>query len=355
MKDRLEKLFFAIVRILFFVLALLAIVTLIGAGIYLSKLYYDSFPKQTKEEIYIPNDPNVTFDGFKTKANDLLRREKAHREHIRQYVLNVVKNGSKGHGYEIKSMPGGLIGNNDADSVAVYIANGMSDNNQPKAYGACVACHGNGEENSRAPSLKELPIYNGIRGLIDNGQAKSEVYTNYPKEQRSEYDRYIDRVLLLINKYASKTIQKGAKRSYIVKYVQNQTNKYNSKYQELFKVQLENGLMKLDSFSTDQNNFITASMVSIKPISWKLYLEWFANNFAEQVAQETAKRSNIERENELRKQEAKDKALEARAKLTLVLTVAGGALVVFILATMLLVLIRIEFNTRYAGDQEKSS
>ncbi len=57
----------------------------------------------------------------------------------------VVKNGSKGMGYTMGDMPGGLVPDEaDIKAVSAYVANGMSGNPKGKEVfdTACVACHG---------------------------------------------------------------------------------------------------------------------------------------------------------------------------------------------------------------------
>jgi len=57
----------------------------------------------------------------------------------------VVKNGSKGTGYTMGDMPGGLVPDEaDIKAVSAYVANGMSGNTKGKEVFAavCVACHG---------------------------------------------------------------------------------------------------------------------------------------------------------------------------------------------------------------------
>ena len=347
MKDRIEKLFVSIVRILFFVVAVGAFIVLIASGIYLSKLAYDSFQKSTPKDYYQQKDPQVNFDKFETLADQMLQKTKTRKEDIRNYVLSVIQNGSEGHGYPIKTMPGKLIGSQMAEDVSLYIANNFQSK-KPDAFRACVACHGEDGQGAhgQSPDLRVLPIYNHLRSRINNSKPTHNSYAHYSKKQRNEFDQYIDRVLLLLNKYASKTSQPGAKRKVVVGYVQNETNKYNSNRQKLFKEQLEEGLKGLDKFSKHYQQFVSKSSVIIEPIPWQQYLKWYAEYFAKQVSREEAKEAEVQRRNEHREELAHEKAVRAREKLAFTLSVAGGALVVFILSTMLLILIRIERNTR---------
>ena len=348
MKGKLEILFVTIVRVLFFVVALGAFVVLIASGIYLSKLYYDSFPKATKQESYQPSPPHVEFNDFESFADQLLKQEKSRKEHIRVYVRNTIKNGSDGHGYTTKNMPGKLIGDTEADKVAIYIANGLRGE-KTKYFQACVACHGeDGRGNSgQSPDLYVLPIYHNIRARVDKGSATQKDYVNYPKQQRSDFDLYVDKLMLLLNKYASKTAQSGARRGIVTGYLNQELKKYNNEQETLFKKQLEAGVNNLDAFSRKYQDFVAKSSVEVHPILWQQYLKWFAEHFAEQVKEEREKVLETERVNARREALSQERASEARMKFTVVLSIAGGALLVFILATMLLILIRIEHNTRY--------
>ena len=348
MKDRIEKLFVSIVRILFFVVAVGAFIVLIASGIYLSKLAYDSFQKSTKKEYYQQKDPQVDFDKFEALADQIMHKTKTHKEEIRSYVLSVIQNGSEGHGYPIKKMPGKLIESQMAEEVSLYIANNFQSK-KPDAFRACIACHGEDGQGAygQSPDLHVLPIYNHLRNRINNSKATQSGYVKYSKKQRNEFDQYIDRILLLLNKYASKTAQPGAKRRVVVRYAIGETNKYNSDRQKLFKEQLEKGLKGLDKFSKHYQQFVSESSVIIEPIPWQQYLKWYAEYFAQQVSREEAKEAEVQRRNEHREELAREKAMRAREKLAFTLSVAGGALVVFILSTMLLILIRIERNTRH--------
>jgi len=355
MKETIEKLFFAIARILFFLVALGGFLVLIGSGVYLAKLYLDSLPKHVRQSSYLPKDPNVTFDLFETYADQQLAQIKNRRERIRQYVKTVVKNGSSGHGYGIKNMPGNLIPPEDADRVALYIANGLRDT-PPRAFRACSACHGeNGRgQNGKAPDLHTLPILTGVRGIQDEKKNHPDNRTQYTEAERSAYEKSLDRIVLLLNRYASKTRQSGAKREVIDRYLRQQLSLYDGNQKELFFQQLESGLEHLDGYAEKYLSLTKQTSVIIEPVIWQDYLKWFAQKFKEQIEEEKAKKAQIEAENNQRIHEAKLKEAQAREKIAYYLTIAGGALVVFLLATMLLVLIRIEYNTRNRDEEDLS-
>ncbi len=56
-------------------------------------------------------------------------------------VLDVINNGSKGLGYPMGDMPGGLASGDDAKAIAAYVANGLKGE-KPAAFSACTSCHG---------------------------------------------------------------------------------------------------------------------------------------------------------------------------------------------------------------------
>ncbi len=356
MKETIERLFFAIARILFFLVALGGFVILIGTGAYLSKLFYDSFPKKVQTDVYTPEDPNVTFETFRAYAQTQLDARKNRRERIRHYVKERIQNGSSGHDYTIKTMPGNLVSKVDAEAIALYIANDFHGN-PPAAFRACAACHGDDAQgkNGTAPSLHSLPILNGVRGRVTTQSTSGSRYAHATKAQRSAFEKFIDRIVLLVNKYASKTHQPGADRQTIVSYVKNATLRYSTDQTRLFWQQLEDGLHHLDHFSQTYRSFSAQSDVTIEPIQWQEYLKWFSSSFAEQVAEDAARQSNIKETNAQRQYAAQTKARHAREKINFYLMVAGGALVVFLLATMLLVLIRIEYNTRIEKHKKEST
>ena len=236
MKDRIEKLFVSIVRVLFFLVAVGAFIVLVTSGIYLSKLTYDSFQKTTQKDYYQQKDPQVSFGKFEVLADQMMQKTKTRKEDIRRYVLGMIRNGSKGHGYPVKTMPRKLIGSIMAEDVSLYIANSFQSK-KPDAFRACVACHGEDGQgaNGQSPDLHVLPIYNHLRSRINNSKTTHNSYVHYSKKQRNEFDQYIDRVLLLLNKYASKTSQPGVKRGVVVGYVQNEASKYGAGRQNFLK------------------------------------------------------------------------------------------------------------------------
>lgn len=56
-------------------------------------------------------------------------------------ILDVIKNGSDKRGCPMGMMPGGMATGKSAESIAVYVANGLKGK-APTAYAACTSCHG---------------------------------------------------------------------------------------------------------------------------------------------------------------------------------------------------------------------
>ncbi|SFO93175.1 cbb3-type cytochrome c oxidase N-terminal domain-containing protein [Hydrogenimonas thermophila] len=77
----------------------------------------------------------IAGDGMGGKAADLTVWGSA------AGVLETIKNGSKGLGYPMGEMPGGMLSGDAAKKVAEYVANGMKGE-QPAEFATCAGCHG---------------------------------------------------------------------------------------------------------------------------------------------------------------------------------------------------------------------
>ena len=79
-----------------------------------------------------------TADGMGGKAADLTKY--GHKAHI-EYV---VKNGSKGLGYQGGNMPAGLVSGDDVSVVADYVSGGLKDEGRGREIfiNSCASCHG---------------------------------------------------------------------------------------------------------------------------------------------------------------------------------------------------------------------
>lgn len=89
-------------------------------------------------------------DGINGKSQDLTHRMSE------EQILEVIKNGSKGLGYTMPSMPGGMARGEEAKKIAKYIHSGMKGK-APASYGVCAGCHGmDGKgNNGTSPNISE--------------------------------------------------------------------------------------------------------------------------------------------------------------------------------------------------------
>ncbi len=77
----------------------------------------------------------IAGDGMGGKAADLTVWGS------KEGVLETIKKGSKGLGFSMGEMPGGLLSGEAAEKVAAYVAGGMKGE-QPAEFAACAGCHG---------------------------------------------------------------------------------------------------------------------------------------------------------------------------------------------------------------------
>lgn len=343
----MEKLFFKIVHALIFIVALCAFLVIIALSVYSAKLYMDTKKSNIEKVEYVANKPAVSFGGFDRLAKEQLQNRLYIKENLKRYVLNVIENGSKGHGYPAGSMPSKLIKSGDANSTAVFVANKLKGD-KPISYEACAQCHGEDGKgmNGSSPSLIELPIYNNIRKKIDNGAATKGDYANMPKMKRSAYDKYMDSLITLINHYSSKTGQDGVSRKDLGAFLNRELSRYDFANQEEYKRQLKDGLKQLVEYSDKYNSIIEASSMMVEPVQWRDYLQWFSREFNTQVSNEKQKKSAADRENSRKESLELERALSAKAELLQMLMAVGSSIAIFILATIILVLMKIEHNTR---------
>lgn len=343
----MEKLFFKIVHTLIFIVALCAFLLIIASSVYSIKLYTDTNKKDIEKVEYTAKKPSVSFGKFDSTAKEQLQNRLRTKEHLKRYVLNVIDNGSTGHGYTIGKMPKKLLKSNDANSTAIYVANKLKGD-RPLSFGACAQCHGEDGSgmNGSSPSLIDLPIYNNIRQKIHDGTATKSDYTNIPKVERSTYDKYIDSIVTLINQYSSKTGQDGVIRKDISTFLDRGLSRFDFSNQEEYKVQLKGGLEQLVSYADKYNSIIEKSSMMVEPVQWRDYIEWFSKEFDTQVSSEKQKVIAAERENSRRELSESGRAAIAKEELLQVLMAVGFSIAIFILATIILVLMKIERNTR---------
>lgn len=343
----MEKLFFKIVHALIFIVALCAFLVIIALSVYSVKLYTDTKKSNIERLEYTAKKPMVSFEGFDDFAKKQLQNRLRIKEHLKGYILNVIENGSTGHGYTAGSMPQKLLKSTDANNTAVYVANKLRAD-RPLSFGACAQCHGEDGKGMRgsSPSLIELPIYNNIRKKIDDGTATKSDYTNIPRRERSAYDKYIDSLITFINQYSSKTGQDGVVRKNVSTFLERELSKYDFANQDEYKAQLKGGLEQLVAYADKYNSIVKVSSMMVEPVQWRDYLEWLSKEFDTQVSSEKQKESAADRENSRKESLELERAVVARAELLQVLMAVGFSIAIFILATIILVLMKIESNTR---------
>lgn len=343
----MEKLFFTITRWLMLIGATIAFVFLIGGGIYAFNLYKISQDTYVNESTYDTKEPKVSFDEYKRIQDELLKKERIEKKKIEKYVLNIISNGSEGHGYPMGSMPSGMAKGQNAKDIAKYVSNKLTGN-EPAVFGSCMACHGvdGTGNNGMSPSLLELPIYNGLV----TKEIDKTVYA--PLESNNETTKYIDplqeysaKIASYINKYAILVVQEGTTVDNVYNYFKELSKNYNTETFSTLKVQFDNELKSL----LEYGKTFKESKKDLKvAINWIDFIGWFVNDFNAQLALENEKYNDSLSKIEHLKNEKQNKALNARVELMQTLTVVGSALIVFILLTMILVLFKIESNTRKA-------
>ena len=340
----MEKLFFSITRWLMLIGATISFVFLIGGGIYAFNLYKISQDTQVNGSTYNIKEPNISFDRFKKQHQEEIALKEKQRLKIEEYVIKTIKNGSSGHGFGLGNMPKNIIKGQDVQVVAKYVANGLKGK-QPNAFGACIACHGEDETAyNEAPSLLKLPIYHGLVAKEKNGISYAPAEKQNDVQQfTTPLEQYSAKLAKYINKYAIEVGQTGVTVKEIFDFIKNKQHKYNNKLFESFKQQLEEALKSLIPYSKDLKQNHKNLEDAIK---WDKFIEWFEKDFDMQIKEENLKYQNSLDKLEREKNQKISQATQAEVKLIQLLTALGTALIVFILLTMILVLFKIEVNTR---------
>jgi len=341
----MEKLFFTITRWLMLIGATVAFVILIGGGIYALNLYKISQDTDVNKSPYDTKEPKVSFNDYKRIKEELLNKEKLEKMKIEKYVLSIILNGSEGHGYPMGSMPPGMAQGQDAKDIAKYVSNKLFGD-QPAVFAACSACHGiDGAGNDgMSPSLIELPIYNGL-------VAKEIEKTSYaPSESNSETTKYEDplkeysaKIVSDINRYAILVNQEGTTVDNVYNYFNELSKKYDTETFSTLKEQFSNELKSLLEYG---KTFKESNKDANEALRWIDFIDWFINDFNAQLDLEKEKHNDSLSKIEQMKNEKENKALNAKVELLQTLIGVGTALIIFILLTMILVLFKIETNTR---------
>ncbi|MBD3789163.1 MAG: hypothetical protein IE885_02135 [Campylobacterales bacterium] len=346
-----------------FTLAILAFFTMTGGGIYAVKLYFDSQDTKVQEVRYEQKIPEVDFNAIQKHLESEAMEEKKKQqevEKVRIYIKNIILNGSSGHGYPMGEMPPMKAQSADAEAIAEYIADGMQGG-QPAAFALCSSCHGaDGQgNNGMSPSLLELPVYHHLREKVSNTvlTPKQEEPVQLPKQEKSDFEKAIDTLAATINIYASTVGQDGVSKEILQNFITGEISNYTIEQRSAYLAQLIDLTQKLIAYGkTFEQNKKASLQNDITAISWIKVIELFSSQFYQMLQEESQKAKDArDRYNKLLS-EKQYKAVEAQMELLVVLESIGGALVAFILLTMMLVLIRIEKNTRNCGeskDEEK--
>ncbi len=349
----MEKLFFSITRWLMLIGATIAFVFLIGGAIYAFKLYKTSQDTQVNGSTYNTKEPDVSFDRFKRLHQEELKLKEKQRLKIKKYVLEIIQNGSSGHSFSMGSMPPNMLKGQNAKIVAQYVSRQLYGE-KPASFGACAACHGDDGKgmNGMSPNLLKLPIYNGLVPKTTNStvyaatESKSTVkkYTNPLQQYSSKLAGYI-------NKYAITVGQEGVAVDKMFDFIKGLKNEYDGDSFEILKVQLDDGLKALLSYG---EHLKQTKQDTKEAIVWSDFIDWSLKDFNIQIKQENQKYQQSLNKLEQEKNQKLSKATEAQVELLQLLTALGVSLIVFILLTMILVLFKIEANTRKNNEIQES-
>ena len=341
----MEKIFFSITRWLMLIGATIAFTFLIGGGIYAFKLYTVSQDTTVNEDAYQTKEPEVSFDTYKNNYEKNQKEKEAQRARIEKYILKIISKGSKGHGYPMGKMPSGLLKGKAAENIAFFVSTKMKGD-KPISFAACAACHGEDGRgmNGQSPSLLELPIYNGHVSTTNKGVVYAPSGTNNNNPQYTDpLKTYSANLASIINKYAIGVGQEGTTADGMFSLMQILEKRYNEESFLLLKRQLKHELTSLLNYGQKLNK---AKKPTDDAIVWKDFIQWFLEDFNMQVQAENQKYQSSLHTLENKRNSKQNKALAAKVELLQLLTALGAALIVFILLTMILVLFKIELNTR---------
>lgn len=162
------------------------------------------------------------------------------------------------------------------------------------------------------------------------------------EEQKSEIQERINNLTVLINKYGRLTSQPGANKEGLGNWLRSQTNRLSHQDYVRFLDSL------IDTFkhelvepaeSEDPSLLVTnipgLENADTTHVNWEKYLGWFAWEYMSRYQSELAR---IEQE--------KMEQAQAKAGSIATLIIAGSAFAIFVFATVILLLVRIESNTR---------
>jgi len=352
----LEKVYILLTRWLTITVATLAFLFVAGGIFYMGALYVKSNDMHYDKETYTPKNPSVGFDGLMEEEKKILKKRLA----IKNYVAKVIKEGSVGHGYSIGPMAAGIVIGTDTVEISEYIANGM-EGKQPQTYSeACSACHGMyGQGNSgMSPNLKTLPIYNGLVPLVKKvGKTQKNTSSSViipkvnPDElkysvKKTDQERLIYKFTENINRYAFMAGQKGIS-SENAKWAFNEAPDDMKKAYNEGLVEISEGLLEYAKSLKEDNK-------SLKDVpQWLAMLKRYDKEFKSHIEAEINKKNKVDAEQRRLKREKEEDAANAKIDLMMFVSTWGIVFGVFLLLTLVIVLIRIEKNTRRSLIQEK--
>ena len=347
----MEKIFFSIVRWFLMFILLLTLLTFIGTGIYAIKLYIDTQNTSVEYKSYDQKAPTIDANQIIQEYKDQDHIKKEEFEKIKKYVISVINNGSKGHGYPKGDMPGNLIKDkNITKRIAAYVASGLKEQ-APTQFVTCVACHGYDGTGmyGESPNLKELPIYHKKRLKILPPEKAVTVEEKKIEQKliKSDFDTALDLISSKINKYAKLVKQGEVNKDKLREFLSDQFSVLTKENQQKYTTQLLQAFDKLIEFEKallNKNKKNTS--YKRKSIVWFDFLIKFTDKFHSAISNERMKAAQYEAEYEKLVSEKIEKASAAKIQLFFVLQVLFVALGTFILLTMMLVLLKIEINTR---------
>lgn len=342
-----------------FTLAMMTFLAVVGGGIYAIKLYLESQDTTVQEVRYEQQMPKVDFSTIQKDLESGALQKKQEEEKIKSYVLDVIKNGSSDHGYPMGNMPPQMARGENAVAIAGYVSRGLASA-QPAAFGVCIACHGSDGRGDpgMAPSLIDLPIYHHQREKVSNAvlSPKEEtVISAITKQEKSGFEKTIDTIVANINIYASTVGQDGVSKEALEDFVIGEISSYTQEQRSSCLSQLITITKSLVDYGKSYEDAKKSSKKpEIEVIDWISVIKYFTVQFHQTIDKENQKAEEARDSYNQQLSAKQSKATEAQLELIVTLQEIGAALLAFILLTMMLVLIKIEKNTRNCGGNKEN-
>jgi len=345
----LEKIYISVTKWTVFITTTIAVVVAILGTIYASKLYYDSKNTDFDRTYYHMKDPKVNFDEVMDTDKERVARFK----NLKIYVYSIIQNGSQGHGYAMGAMQKNILKDNKAIEVAAYVANRLNGD-VPNSFSSCTQCHGmDGRgNNGAAPSLLSLPIYNHQRALVTFNTKENE--TDIEKEittkrildlraERTPQQIILDQIMTNINKYALKTGQDGTSRDGLTALIRQSSGNLLENYMDDYLNQL---LPATHQLLTYGHTLSQKERFGISAMNWRTFIREFSKKFMKDIKEELSKEYHHSSEQNKLENDKINRAIVAQSQLMVVGMTIGGAIMLFLLLTLILIFIKVERNTR---------